>query len=243
MTAHDEHAGHEGHSDAQYYAGHEDHSGHQDHTGHELMFRNRFWVCLLLSVPVLIYSPAIQNWFGYAAPVFPGSQWILPVAGYGCLHLWRPTVSEFGPLGVKGSQARHDDLDFPGHQGHLLDSMAALVWDLGEDFFWELVTLIDIMLLGHWMEMRSVRQASGALDALAEAYAGYGRGHHARWQRDGTRAIMCLEDGDLVLLRPGAVAPAHALVVLRPSVMNESMLTGESRPVKKTQDRQSLPAR
>ena len=114
-------------------------------------------------------------------------------------------------------------------------SMATLVWDLGEDFFWELVTLIDIMLLGHWMEMRSVRQASGALDALAKLMPDTAE----VIMPDGSvmeHGLSDLKTGDLVLIRPGANAPADGVVVEGESDVNESMLTGESRPVKKTVD-------
>jgi Cu2+-exporting ATPase len=224
---------HDEHSD------HGDHSGHQDHTGHELMFRNRFWVCLLLSVPVLIYSPAIQNWFNYTAPVFPGSQWILPVLA--------TVVFIYGGLPFL-SLSRWELRDRKPGMMTLISlaisvayfySMATLIWDIGEDFFWELVTLIDIMLLGHWMEMRSVRQASGALDALAKLMPDKAD----VIMPDGSvmeHSLNDLKTGDLVLIRPGANAPADGVVVEGASDVNESMLTGESRPVKKTVDSQII---
>jgi Cu2+-exporting ATPase len=118
-------------------------------------------------------------------------------------------------------------------------SMATLIWDLGEDFFWELVTLIDIMLLGHWIEMRSVRQASGALDALAKLMPDTAD----VIMPDGSvmeHSLNDLKTGDLVLIRPGANAPADGVVVEGESDVNESMLTGESRPVKKTVDSQII---
>ena len=224
-----EHAGHVEH------VGHEEHSGHQDHTGHELMFRNRFWVSLALSVPVILYSPAIQNWFGYTAPVFPGSQWILPFLA--------TVVFIYGGIPFL-SLARWELRDRKPGMMTLISlaisvayfySMATLIWDLGEDFFWELVTLIDIMLLGHWIEMRSVRQASGALDALAKLMPDTAD----VIMPDGSvmeHSLSDLKTGDLVLIRPGANAPADGLVVEGESDVNESMLTGESRPVKKTVD-------
>ncbi len=212
-----------------------DHSGHQDHTGHELMFRNRFWISLLLSVPVIIYSPAIQNWFGYTAPPFPGSQWVLPLlatvifvyGGIPFLRMARWELRERKP-GMMTLISLAISVAY-------FYSMATLVWDLGEDFFWELVTLIDIMLLGHWMEMRSVRQASGALDALAKLMPDTAE----LIMPDGNvmeHSLDELKTGDLVLIRPGANAPADGVVVEGESDVNESMLTGESRPVKKAVD-------
>jgi Cu2+-exporting ATPase len=203
------------------------------------MFRNRFWVCLLLSVPVLIYSPAIQNWFNYTAPVFPGSQWILPVLA--------TVVFIYGGLPFL-SLSRWELRDRKPGMMTLISlaisvayfySMATLIWDIGEDFFWELVTLIDIMLLGHWMEMRSVRQASGALDALAKLMPDKAD----VIMPDGSvmeHSLNDLKTGDLVLIRPGANAPADGVVVEGTSDVNESMLTGESRPVKKTVDSQII---
>jgi Cu2+-exporting ATPase len=227
---------HDAHSE---HDGHDQHAGHQDHTGHELMFRNRFWVCLLLSVPVLIYSPAIQNWFNYTAPVFPGSQWILP--------LLATVVFLYGGLPFLSLARWELRARKPGMMTLIslaisvayFYSMATLIWDLGEDFFWELVTLIDIMLLGHWMEMRSVRQASGALDALAKLMPDKAE----VIMPDGTvmeHNLSDLKTGDMVLIRPGANAPADGVVVDGTSDVNESMLTGESRPVKKTVDSQII---
>ncbi|NCF66262.1 MAG: heavy metal translocating P-type ATPase [Chloroflexi bacterium] len=236
---HDEHAGHEGHGEYQEHAGHEDHTGHHDHTGHEIMFRNRFWICLVLSIPVIIYSPAIQNWFSYTAPVFPGSQWILPVLAtvvfvYGGLPFLRMSRWE-----LRDRKPGMMTLISLAISVAYFYSMATLIWDIGEDFFWELVTLIDIMLLGHWMEMRSVRQASGALDALAKLMPDTAE----VILPDGNvmeHSVSSLKTGDLVLIRPGANAPADGVVVEGESDMNESMLTGESRPVKKSIESQII---
>ena len=111
-------------------------------------------------------------------------------------------------------------------------SVAAQFVALGEGFFWELVTLIDIMLLGHWMEMRSVRQASGALNELARLMPDTAeRIHHGDMTE--TVAVAALKHGDVVLVRPGASVPADGEVVEGESVVNESMITGESVPVRK----------
>ena len=198
------------------------------------MFRNRFWVCLLLSIPVLIYSPALQNWLGYTAPPFPGSAWITPVLA----------VVIFAYGGLPFLDMARDELRRrkPGMMTLIslaisvafVYSMATLIWDLGESFFWELVTLIDVMLLGHWLEMRSVRQASGALDALAKLMP-----DTAERIGDGgeTRVVPVgdLRAGDIVLVRPGASVPADGEVAQGASELNEAMITGESRPVNKAE--------
>jgi Cu2+-exporting ATPase len=223
------HSGHAG--------GHEQHSGHAsghgDHSGHEQMFRQRFWVSLALSVPVLVWSDTIQQWFGYAAPQFPGSALIVPVIAtavflYGGLPF----------LQMAGGELR---ARAPGMMTLIsmaitvayAFSMATLVLDLGQDFFWELVTLIDIMLLGHWLEMRSVRQASGALEALATLMPDSAE----VVQPDGSvqsRPAGELDVGEVFLVRPGSSVPADGRVVEGSSKVDEAMITGESRPVDKT---------
>ncbi len=154
------HAGHGapvGHSTAS-------HGVHQaGHTGHELIFRNRFWICLALSVPVLLYSAMLQEWFNFTMPVFPGSRWIEPVFAtivflYGGLPFLRMAAPE-----LRNRQPGMMTLIFLAISVAYIYSLAALVIDPEGGFFWELVTLIVIMLLGHWLEMRSIRQASGVL--------------------------------------------------------------------------------
>ncbi|MCA9986626.1 MAG: copper-translocating P-type ATPase, partial [Anaerolineales bacterium] len=165
------HSGHQGpdsHSDHQGKSGHEGHGGHGSHAGHEIMFRNRFWVSLLLSIPVLVFSPALQGWLNYTAPTFPGSSWITPVLAvivfvYGGLPFLQMAGWE-----LRDRQPGMMTLISLAISVAFIYSIATLFVELGESFFWELVTLIDVMLLGHWLEMRSVRQASGALDALAK---------------------------------------------------------------------------
>jgi Cu2+-exporting ATPase len=206
--------------------------GHVDHTGHEVMFRNRFWVCLTLSIPVLLYSPTIQGWLGFSTPEFTGSEWIVPVLS---LVLFIIGGVPFLRMAVPEIQRRQ-----PGMMTLIslaigvafIYSYAALVFDLGEGFFWELVTLIDVMLLGHWLEMRSVRQASGALQELAKLMPDTAE----RVREDGSLETVHVESlltGDTVLIRPGAGVPADGRVVEGESDVNEAMITGESRPVRK----------
>ncbi|MGE5252250.1 MAG: copper-translocating P-type ATPase [Bacteroidota bacterium] len=222
------HAGHETH-------GAEEHAAHVDHTGHEDLFRRRFWVSLLLSIPVLLYTPMLQEWFGFTMPAFPGSQWIAPlfaviVFAYGGVPFIQMAVPE-----LRNRKPGMMMLISLAISVSLIYSLAALFFSLGEGFFWELVTLIDIMLLGHWLEMRSVRQASGALDALAKLMPDTAE----HLLPDGSTHIMpvsALNEGDMVLVRPGASVPADGLVVEGESDVNESMITGESLPVKKAAD-------
>ncbi len=207
-------------------------TGHTDHTGHEAMFRTRFWGSLLLSLPVLAYSPLVQRVFGFTAPAFDGSRWLpfifsLVVFAYGGVPFLKMALPEL--------QARR-----PGMMSlislaitvALTYSLAAQITGMGEGFFWELVTLIDVMLLGHWMEMRSIRQASGALDALAKLMPDQAE----RLRADGsveTVPAASLQVGDVVLVRPGASIPADGEVVEGVSQVSEAMMTGESQPVKK----------
>jgi P-type Cu2+ transporter len=231
----DEHADHEHPHDDGDHGQHGpggDHGAHVDHTGHEEMFRRRFWVSLVLSIPVLIFSPALQNWLGYTAPEFPLSEWITPVFAvvvffYGGLPFLQMAVPEL--------QSRR-----PGMMMLIslaitvafVYSLAALFMPTGETFFWELVTLIDIMLLGHWIEMRSVRQASRSLDELAKLMPDTAERIRSE---GGTEEVpvSSLRQGDLLLVRPGAGVPADGEVVEGESSVNEAMITGESKPVDK----------
>ncbi len=199
------------------------------------MFRNRFWVNLVLSIPVIIYSPSIQNWFSYTAPPFPGSQLIVPVLStviflYGGLPFLRMATWELRA----GKPAMMTLISLAISVAYFY-SMATVFWDIGEDFFWELVTLIDIMLLGHWLEMRSVRQASGALDALAKLLPDTADLVMADEQIE-EHPVSQLKLDDVVLVRPGASVPVDGIVVDGESEVNEAMVTGESRPVKKRVD-------
>jgi Cu2+-exporting ATPase len=213
---------------------HNEHSGHStDHTGHEMMFRTRFWWSLLLTIPVLLYSSALQSWLGFSMPSFPGSTWIpfifsLIIFGYGGLPFLKMAVPE-----IQNRKPGMMTLISLAISVALVYSLIAQLTSLGEGFFWELVTLIDIMLLGHWLEMRSVRQASGALDELAKLMPDEAE----RIKDDGsteTVSAASLQAGDLLLVRPGASVPADGEVTEGQSSLNEAMITGESRPVKKS---------
>lgn len=215
------------------HAAHARRSGsHTDHTGHEQMFRTRFWICLVLSAPVLLFSPALQGWLGFKAPTFPGSEWFpllfsLVIFGYGGVPFLQMAVPE-----LRHRRPGMMTLISLAISIAFVYSLLAQLARLGEGFFWELVTLIDVMLLGHWLEMRSVRQASGALNELAKLMPDTAE----RLLPDGraeTVSTSALRTGDLVLVRPGASIPADGEVVEGESSVNEAMISGESRPVRK----------
>jgi Cu2+-exporting ATPase len=210
----------------------EAHAAHVDHTGHEQMFRQRFWVCLLLSVPVLILSPTIQEWLRFTIPAFPGSEWVTPILSiiiflYGGVPFLQMAVPE-----IQNREPGMMTLISLAISVAFVYSLATLFLNVGMGFFWELVTLIDVMLLGHWLEMRSVRQASGALEELTKLMPDTAE----RVRDDGsteTVRVSGLKDGDTVLVRPGASIPADGQVVEGQSEVNEALITGESKPVLK----------
>jgi P-type Cu2+ transporter len=211
---------------------HASHESHTDHTGHEQMFRARFWISLVLSIPVLAFSPAIQQWLGFSAPFLPGGEWIpflfsLIIFGYGGI----PFLQMAGPE-IRTRRPGMMTLISLAIFVAFTYSLLAQITGLGEGFFWELVTLIDIMLLGHWLEMRSVRQASGALNELAKLMPDSAE----KLLPDGnteTVSTSALRIDDLLLVRPGASIPADGEVTEGLSNVSEAMITGESQPVKK----------
>ncbi|MEW6405162.1 MAG: copper-translocating P-type ATPase [Chloroflexota bacterium] len=221
-----EHVGHKPES------GQAEHAHHADHTGHEQMFRSSFWGSLLLSIPVLLFSLMIQEWLGLSIPTFTGSAWIpfvfsLVIFAYGGVPFIQMAVPE-----IRNREPGMMTLISLAISVALVYSVVAQLFTLGEGFFWELVTLIDIMLLGHWLEMRSVRQASGALNELAKLMPDTAeRIHHGDMTE--TVPVSSLKHGDLVLVRPGASIPADGQVAEGESSVNESMVTGESKPVGK----------
>ena len=212
---------------------HAAHAGHGlEHTGHERLFRNRFWVCLLLTVPVLLYSHMLQMWFGFTMPSFLGSQWIAPLfAGIIFLYGGVPFIQMAQPE-IRTRQLGMMTLISLAITVAFIYSLATLWIDPMGGFFWEMALLIDVMLLGHWLEMRSVRQASGALNELAKLMPDEAERIDADGQvvRVASRALRV---GDMVLVRPGASAPADGEVIEGSSDVNEAMITGESRPVRK----------
>lgn len=202
------------------------------HKHHEKMFRRKFFISTILSIPVLYFSTFISGLFNYTPVEFAGSDLILPIFsvmifGYGGLPFLRMAKDE-----IKDRKPGMMALISLAILVAFTYSMASLVLSQTSSFFWELVTLIDIMLLGHWIEMRSVRQASGALDELAQLMP---ETAEKILEDDSTEEVKVseLEEGDKLLVRPGASLPADGEVIEGKSSVNESMITGESRPVDK----------
>ncbi len=225
--------GHAGHGPSSP-SRHEDAGGHDRHAGHSVeMFRDRFWLTLLLSIPTLVWSDMIQTWFGYRAPVFPASAYIPAVFGT-AVYLYGGWV--FLAAGVRELRDR-----LPGMMTLIslaisvafFFSLAVTLGYPGDALWWELATLVTIMLLGHWIEMRSISQASGALRELAKLLPSTAQ--RIVGERIEDVPISDLREGDLVLVRPGASVPADGLVREGKSDVNESMITGESVPVQKTE--------
>lgn len=211
---------------------HAAHGAHVDHTGHETMFRRRFWISSLISIPVLLFSSSIQGWFGFSMPAIAGSEWITPVFSvavfaYGGIPFLRMAIPE-----VRNRRPGMMLLISLAISVAFVYSLATLILPGTKPFFWELVTLIDIMLLGHWIEMRSVRQASGALDELAKLMPDTAERVVEENQTEVVPANQ-LANGDLILIRPGSTVPADGELVAGRSDINESMVTGESKPVSK----------
>jgi P-type Cu2+ transporter len=203
--------------------------GRGGHAHHAELFRRRFWVSLALAVPVIVYSEMIQVWLGFRPPTFPGSGLVPPLLG--------TVVFVYGgePF-LRGAwdEARRRQPGMMLLIGMAITvafgaSVATLFGLLDLDFWWELAALIVVMLLGHWQELRAVGQARGALSALAELLP-----DRAERVTDGgteTVAIGDLAEGDVLLVRPGGRVPADGEIVEGAAEMDESMVTGESRPV------------
>jgi Cu2+-exporting ATPase len=225
-NAHDMHAGHDMQTGSAAHAGHDKHAGHDPE-----VFRRQFWVVLILTLPVVIWSREVQDWLGYAAPAFPGSDWIPAVLGtvvfaYGGLVFMRGAWSE-----LRDRQPGMMTLISLAIAVAFVTSWAATLGVFDVDVWWELATLITVMSLGHWLEMRAIRQARGALSALAELLPDTAE----RVTEDGLESVKteALNTGDVVLVRPGGRVPADGEVVEGSADVDESMITGESRPVTK----------
>jgi Cu2+-exporting ATPase len=229
---------HEGHPEqSREHAAHgmtheSEHAGHVDHSGHERLFRDRFWISLVLTIPVLLFTPMIQTWGRFTTPVFPLSDWIAPVFA---VIIFAIGGIPFLQMAVPELRSRQPGMmtliSLAITTAFIYSLYATLIGSMG-GFFWEMVTLIDIMLLGHWLEMRSVRQASGALNELAKLMPDTAERVNPEGSVDIIR-VSQLQQGDLLLIRPGAGVPADGEVVEGSSDVNEAMITGESRPVKK----------
>lgn len=216
------------HSKHDVHAGHDKHAGH--HTGD---FLKRFWICLALTIPVLALSHMIQQWFGFHI-AFAGDKYVLLLLGsviyfYGGMPFFKGMVREikYRAMGMMTLVAIAISVAF-------FYSVAVVFGLKGMDFFWELATLIDIMLLGHWLEMRSTMAASNALQSLVALLPSVVHVERAGVVTD--IDINELQAGEIAIIKPGEKMPADGVVIDGSSYVNESVLTGESLPVKKEQD-------
>lgn len=207
------------------------HNGHSKHAGHSPeMFKWRFFICLLLTLPILYFDPHFQEWFNYQTPQFPGSNWISPVLStvvyfYGGWVFLRGAWREFhARIGMMTLIALAITVAF-------VYSLAISFGLEGMPFYWELATLVVIMLLGHWIEMASVQGASQALEHLAQLVPA--TAHHLVDGQIEEASVSQLQEGDRILIRPGEQVPVDGTVIEGVSNLNEAFLTGESRPVLK----------
>ena len=231
-SEHKKHSGHEEHRSHEEQTGHDGHAGHVDHSGHEQMFRKRFWVSLVLTIPVLLFSQSVQKWLGFRMPEFAGSDWIVPIFStiiflYGGIPFIKMAIPE-----VRNNRPGMMSLISLAISVSFFYSVTTTFFSLGESFYWELVTLIVVMLFGHWMEMRSVRKASSALDELAKLMPDTAEIILENGKIKTVRTAD-LKNGDLILIRPGENIPADGVVIEGESDVNEALITGESKPVKK----------
>src|SRR6202023_132618 len=208
------------------------HGSHDRHAGHSVaMFRDKFWLSFILTIPVVFWSTDVQHWLGYTAPSFPGSTFIPAILG--------TVVFVYGGLvfirGAWGELADHK----PGMMTLIsLAIIVALGTSLAATFgifeievWWELASLITIMVLGHWLEMRAISQARGALNALAALLPDTAeRVNGAEIQ---SVPLSDLRVGDTVLVRPGTRVPVDGVVTEGTADVDESMITGESKTVSK----------
>jgi Cu2+-exporting ATPase len=234
-----EHAAHAGGGAMAAHGTHAEHAGHDKHAGHSVaMFRDKFWISLLLTLPTLVWGHMLQSALGYTAPAFPGSRWI-PAALGTAVFIYG------GRVFIQGAIRELKDR-LPGMMTLIsLAIIVAFVFSAvvtlgfpGMPLWEELATLVTIMLLGHWIEMRSISQAQGALKELAKLLPDTA----TRVVGDRTEdvPIADLRDGDVLLVRPGASVPADGVVLQGASAVNEALITGESAPVEKAEGAQVI---
>src|SRR6516164_3444892 len=210
----------------------DNHAAHDRHAGHSVaMFRDKFWLSLAFTIPVLVWSADVQHWLRFGAPTFPGSKWIPAIFG---------TVVFFygGIVFVRGAQGELAErkpgmmtLISLGITVAFLTSLAGTLGLFKIEVWWELATLTTIMILGHWLEMRAVSQARGALNALAALLPD--TAERVIGEEIQTVPLLDLKVGDVVLVRPGTRVPADGTVIEGAADVDESMITGESRSVSK----------
>jgi len=210
----------------------EAHAGHDRHAGHSVaMFRDKFWLSFALTIPVVFWSSDVQHWLGYTAPSFPGSKLIPAILGtivffYGGLVFLRGARNELAER--KPGMMTLISLAITVAFG---TSLAAAFGLFEIEVWWELATLIAIMVLGHWLEMRAISQAQGALNALAALLPD--TAERITGAEIETVPLSAVHVDDVLLVRPGTRVAADGTVVEGAADVDESMITGESRTVSK----------
>ncbi len=204
---------------------------HDMHGMHHANFQRLFWICLILTVPTLVFSTGLQSILGLPGPRFEGSQWIPAVFGTAIFVLGGRVFLSGAWSELRGRQPGMMTLISLAILVAFGYSLAVTLGVAGMDFWWELATLITIMLLGHWIEMAAVMGASDALGELAKLLPDEAEVVHG--DRTMTMPVSSLQLGDLVMVRPGASVPVDGEVVDGASQVDESLLTGESAPVSK----------
>ncbi len=228
--AHEMHGNHgEVHAqpDSSEHAMSRDHMGHGDHAA---QFRSRFWLALVLSIPVVAYSDLIEAWFGVRPPAFPFSDLIPPVLGTFIFFYGGWVFLKGGLEEIRARKPAMMLLISLAISVAWLASLGGAVGLLPLQFWWEVATLIVVMLFGHWQEMRALGETRGALASLAELIPAVAE----RLTSNGAAEIIpigALEIGDTVLVRPGARVPADGVIVDSAAELDESLITGETRPV------------
>jgi Cu2+-exporting ATPase len=231
QTDHAEHTDHGRHTDHAQQTASSAHAAHGGHGDHVALFRRRFWVSLLLTAPVVVTSEMVMDWFGYEL-AFAGIDLVGPVLGT-AIFLWGGWPFLAG--GLHEIKARQPGMMLLIAMAITVAYTASLATSVGWfdlDSWWELAALITIMLLGHWQEMKALGQAQDALAALAALLPD----EADRVDADGeirTVPIGDLAAGDTTLVRPGARVPADGVIIDGEAELDESMITGESRPVAK----------
>lgn len=210
-----------------------EHQEHDKHAGHSVaMFKDKFWLSLLLTIPVLVYSEMIQHWLSFTPPSFAGSEYVP--------FVFSTIIFFYGGLVFIKSAWGELKAELPGMMTLIsLAIITAYVYSVatqffieGDGFFWELATLVTIMLLGHWLEMASVAKAENALDAISKLLP-----DKAEKLVNGKPKQVLLSElrvGDLVLIRPGSSIPVDGVIVDGNSSVDEAAITGESKPVSKS---------
>lgn len=209
------------------------HDEHDKHAGHSVsMFKDKFWLSLLLTIPVLSYSPSIQDWLNFTSPEFSGSSFIPFIFStiiffYGGLVFLKSAVSE-----IKARMPGMMTLISLAIVTAYSYSVATLFLIEGDSFFWELATLVTIMLLGHWLEMSAIAKAESALDAISELLPD--KAEKLVKGKPKKVSVSELSVGDIVLVRPGSSIPVDGEIIEGSSSVNEAAISGESKPITKT---------